>query len=71
MERSTSMNPRISYDGVHVLEIPSDTDPIQAVEDAAILLEYAGMHSGMFSRKKLEKLKLVRAILRQVAEDID
>jgi len=60
--------PRI--DGYYVLEIPPDTDPVQAAEDAAILLEYAQMHPGRFSQKSLAALGHAERFARRAVEEM-
>ena len=62
---------RISYDGYSVLEITPDADPVQAVKDIEVLAEYAGMHTGRFSRKNLQRLAYLQGLAKDIAEDVD
>jgi len=61
--------PRIN--GYHVLEIPVDSDPYQAIADATVLLEYAAMHTGMFSRRHLQALEHAKRFAERVLEELD
>jgi len=62
---------RARIDGVHVLEIPPDTDPVQAAEDAAVLLEYAAMHTGRWSQKSLAALGHAQRFAMRAVEAMD
>lgn len=62
---------RARIDGYHVLEIPPDTDPVQAAEDAAILLEYAAMHTGRWSQKSLAALGHAQRFATRAVEAMD
>jgi len=61
---------RARINGVHVLEIPPDADPVQCAEDAAILLEYAEMHPGRFSQKSLAALGHAKRFARRAADEM-
>ena len=56
---------------VVTVDIPPDTDPMQAVKDIEILAEYAAMHTGRFSRKHLQKLALIQGFAKDIAEELD
>jgi len=60
----------VRVDGYHVLEIPPDTDPVQAAEDAAILLEYAQMHPSRWSQRALAALGHAQRFAKRAAEDM-
>ena len=53
------------------VDIPPDTDPMQAVKDIEMLAEYAAMHTGRFSRKHLQKLALIQGFAKDIAEELD
>ena len=62
---------RARVNNYDVLEIPHDYDPAQAVKDIEILAEYAGMHTGRFSKKNLQRIAYLKGLAKDIVEDLD